>query len=416
VRVLLTGAEGQLGRVVRSGFGAHQVIAPPEADLDICGPGLVETALDEARPDLVFNAAAYTDVDGARTDQAAFAGNARGPAILAAATGRRGIPILQISTDYVFDGEAGRPYHERDETGPCSVYGLSKLEGEEAVRRANPRHFVVRTSWLYAAEGRNFPLTMLGLAGRPEVRVVNDQFGALTFAPHLSAGLLELLGRAPGAPTTWPAEGRELARARGALYRELGIRDSGGRSPPPVSMAAKAAAILGPHHRPGAADPAPALGGGPPGLCRCDLLSGSNRSRLELSPVPLSGEAGDPCAPLRWPSLLPSTEARAFSRLGACRLAGSRPGGETRALLRTRSADFCGFMTGQGEAGSEPTGAPRAGGLGAGREATYPGATSLGSRALRGSSGRWPATARRLAHPAGEQPVLTRLLFPRPSV
>jgi dTDP-4-dehydrorhamnose reductase len=225
VRVLLTGAEGQLGRVVRSGFGAHQVIAPPEADLDICNPGLVEAALDETRPDLLFNAAAYTDVDGAETDpDAAFAGNARGPAILAAATGRRGIPILHISTDYVFDGEAGRPYHERDETGPCSVYGRSKLEGEEAVRRANPRHFVVRTSWLYAAEGRNFPLTMLELAGRPEVRVVNDQFGSPTFAPHLSAGLLELLES--GSWGTYHLAGRGVAswhELASALYRELGI-------------------------------------------------------------------------------------------------------------------------------------------------------------------------------------------------
>ena len=197
MKILLAGAEGQLGSVVRSGFGAHQVIAPSEADLDICDPHQVEAALDRTLPDLLLNAAAYTDVDGAESDpETAFAVNARGPGILAAATERRGIPILHISTDYVFDGEAGRPYHERDETGPCCVYGRSKLEGEEAVRGANPRHFVVRTSWLYAAEGRNFPLTMFELAERSEVRVVNDQFGSPTFAPHLRDALVELIGSA----------------------------------------------------------------------------------------------------------------------------------------------------------------------------------------------------------------------------
>ena len=225
MRILLTGAEGQLGRVVQLGFGTHQVIAPSEADLDICERRQVEAALDQVRPDLLLNAAAYTDVDGAETDpEAAFAGNARGPGILAVATERRGIPILHISTDYVFDGEAGRPYHERDETGPCTVYGRSKLEGEEAVRRTNPRHFVVRTSWLYAAEGRNFPLTMLQLAERPEVRVVDDQFGSPTFAPHLSAGLLELLES--GSWGTYHLAGRGVAswyEFASVLYRELGI-------------------------------------------------------------------------------------------------------------------------------------------------------------------------------------------------
>jgi len=226
VRVLLTGAEGQLGRVIQSGFGTHQVVAPRESELDICDPRQVEAALDRSGPELLLNAAAYTDVDGAESDpEAALAGNARGPAILAAASERRGIPILHLSTDYVFDGEAGRPYHERDATSPCSVYGRSKLEGEEEVRRANPRHLIVRTSWLYASEGRNFLLTMLDLADRPEVRVVNDQFGSPTFAPHLGAGLLELLESAPwgtyhlaggGVASWW-----ELTRA---LYRELGIQ------------------------------------------------------------------------------------------------------------------------------------------------------------------------------------------------
>ena len=225
MKILVTGAEGQLGSVVRSGFGAHQVIAPSEADLDICDRRQVEAALDQARPDLLLNAAAYTNVDGAESDpEAAFAVNARGPGILAVATERRGIPILHLSTDYVFDGEAGRPYDERDETGPCCVYGRSKLEGEEAVRDANPRHFIVRTSWLYATEGRNFPLTMLELAERPEVRVVSDQFGSPTFAPHLGVGLVELIGNAPWG--TYHLAGRGVAswyELTRALYCERGI-------------------------------------------------------------------------------------------------------------------------------------------------------------------------------------------------
>mgnify|MGYP001814915977 CR=1 FL=1 len=225
MRVLITGAEGQLGRVVQSGFGAHQVVAPRESELDICDRRQVEEALDAVRPDLLLNAAAYTDVDGAESDpEAAFAGNARGPGILAVATAPRGIPILHISTDYVFDGEAGRPYDERDETGPCTVYGRSKLEGEEAVRQANPRHFVVRTAWLYAAEGRNFPRTMVELAERPEVRVVNDQFGSPTFAPHLAAGLRELIET--GSWGTYHLAGGGIASWHEftvALYRELGI-------------------------------------------------------------------------------------------------------------------------------------------------------------------------------------------------
>jgi dTDP-4-dehydrorhamnose reductase len=225
LRVLLTGAEGQLGRVVRSGFGTHEVIAPREADLDICDRRQVEETLDQARPDLLLNAAAYTDVDAAESDpEAAFAVNARGPGILAAATEQRGIPILHLSTDYVFDGEAGRPYDERDQTGPRTVYGRSKLEGEEAVRQANPRHFVVRTAWLYAAQGRNFPLTMLERAERPEVRVVSDQFGSPTFAPHLAAGLRELIETDSWG--TYHLAGRGVAswhELASALYRELGI-------------------------------------------------------------------------------------------------------------------------------------------------------------------------------------------------
>jgi dTDP-4-dehydrorhamnose reductase len=185
----------------------------------------VEAALDQARPDLLLNAAAYTDVDGAESEpEAAFAVNARSPGILAVATERRGIPILHVSTDYVFDGEAGRPYHERDAPRPCCVYGRSKLEGEEAVRHTNPRHFIVRTSWLYAPEGRNFPLTMLELAERPEVRVVSDQFGSPTFAPHLGAGLVELIGSASWG--TYHLAGGGVAswyKLTRALYRERGI-------------------------------------------------------------------------------------------------------------------------------------------------------------------------------------------------
>jgi dTDP-4-dehydrorhamnose reductase len=147
VRILLAGAGGQLGLAVRDVFVRHALAPRTHAELDIAEPASVEAALDAFAPELVLNAAAYTAVDKAEAEpEAAYRVNQAGPRALALATARRGIPLLHVSTDYVFDGDKGGPYLESDATHPLSVYGASKLAGEEEVRRANPRHFIVRTA------------------------------------------------------------------------------------------------------------------------------------------------------------------------------------------------------------------------------------------------------------------------------
>src|SRR5262249_41284758 len=144
-------------------------------------------------PDVVINAAAYTNVDGAESDaRSAYKLNAVAARNLAIATHRHDIPLVQVSTDYVFDGLGNRPYHEYDLANPQSIYGKSKLAGEQSVASLNPRHYIVRTAWLYHTEGRNFPKTMLTQAEKPEVRVVSDQYGSPTYAPHLAAAIARL--------------------------------------------------------------------------------------------------------------------------------------------------------------------------------------------------------------------------------
>jgi dTDP-4-dehydrorhamnose reductase len=195
LKILLTGAGGQLGRAVRDAFTGHEVVAASHASLDVADAAAVEAALDAARPDLVLNASAYTAVDRAEDEpDLAYRVNEEGPRGLAVATARRGLALLHVSTDYVFDGEKGAAYVESDATHPLGVYGASKLAGEEAVRRVNPRHFIVRTAWLYGPVGRNFALTLAAAAGREEkLRVVDDQWGSPTYAPHLAEGLAALI-------------------------------------------------------------------------------------------------------------------------------------------------------------------------------------------------------------------------------
>jgi dTDP-4-dehydrorhamnose reductase len=210
VRVLLTGAEGQLGRALVPELEArqHEVVALSHAQLDITDEGAVGDAAQSHRPGLVINAAAYNAVDRAETDRdTAFRINAEGPRLLAMAAASVGAAILHVSTDYVFDGEKRTAYTEDDVPNPQSVYGQSKLAGEEAVRKANPlRHAIVRTAWVYAHGGKNFPLTILELAKKGPVRVVDDQFGSPTYAPHLAWGIARLIEtQAHGA--TWHLAG-----------------------------------------------------------------------------------------------------------------------------------------------------------------------------------------------------------------
>jgi dTDP-4-dehydrorhamnose reductase len=225
VKILVTGAGGQLGTALRTSLRGHDLAALGHAQLDITRLAGVREAMDAHRPDLVINAAAFNDVDGAEArPEEAYIGNARGPRNLAVATAARNTAVLHVSSDYVFDGTAKRPYTEFDPTNPRSAYGRSKLAGEEAVRALNPRHYIVRTAWLFSTVGHNFAKTMYGLADRPEVRVVSDQFGSPTYVPHLADGLARLVETA--AFGTYHLAGKggtswfELTRT---LYRHLGI-------------------------------------------------------------------------------------------------------------------------------------------------------------------------------------------------
>jgi dTDP-4-dehydrorhamnose reductase len=195
LRILLTGAGGQLGRAVQRVFTRHELLARPHAALDVADAAAVERALDAARPDALLNASAYTAVDRAEDEpEAADRTNREGPRVLAVATARRGTPLLHVSTDYVFDGEKGSPYVESDRTHPLGVYGASKLAGEQEVRRANPRHWIVRTAWLYGPVGKNFATSIRAAALRePKLRVVDDQWGSPTYSHHLAAALERLV-------------------------------------------------------------------------------------------------------------------------------------------------------------------------------------------------------------------------------
>ena len=186
-----------LGRdVVRAAaFVNHDVVALPRADLDITNRRAVRAAIRRESPDAVVNCAAWSDVDGAEADpDGAMVLNAAAAGAVAAAAAEHGASIVQPSTDYVFDGEKAEPYVESDRPNPLSVYGATKLAGEHAVAGANPRHFVVRTSWLFGATGSNFVETMLRL-GRDlgEVVVVRDQVGCPTYTGHLADAIVRLV-------------------------------------------------------------------------------------------------------------------------------------------------------------------------------------------------------------------------------
>jgi dTDP-4-dehydrorhamnose reductase len=206
MRLLVTGAAGMLGGDVRrvAERAGHELILVDLAELDITDESAVHAFFERERPEATVNCAAWTDVDGAETKQdLAHAVNAEGAGNLARAAAASGTPLLHISTDYVFDGTPPldadgqpRPYLESDPTGPRSVYGSTKLEGEQQVLAASRDHTVVRTAWLYGVDGRNFVDTMLRLAGEREaVQVVEDQIGSPTWSGHLAPAVLGLLER-----------------------------------------------------------------------------------------------------------------------------------------------------------------------------------------------------------------------------
>jgi len=195
--ILVTGAGGMLGRDFMIAAQEHDqdVVGLDHAALDITDPAAVDEAISTYDPDVVVNCAAYTDVDGAESDErAAMRVNDGGAALVAAAAASIGARMVQPSSDYVFDGTSRRPYLESDMTGAISAYGRSKLAGETSVAVANPRHFIVRASWLFGIAGKNFVETMLRLGKeRPDVLVVSDQVGCPTYTRHLAEGIAELL-------------------------------------------------------------------------------------------------------------------------------------------------------------------------------------------------------------------------------
>lgn len=194
MKIIIAGACGQVGTCLRSSLHGHQVVPLERGELDITRLSQIHRVLKREQPDLIINAAAFTDVDGAESQiTSAYAANALGPQDLAAETADLGIPLVHISTDYVFDGSASRPYDEYDLPNPLSVYGASKLAGETAVRKLNPRHYIVRTAWLYWESGKGFLLTMCSNAWRPELRVANDQIGSPTYVPHLADAIARLI-------------------------------------------------------------------------------------------------------------------------------------------------------------------------------------------------------------------------------
>lgn len=199
MKILITGAAGMLGADLRKAFDAHELISTDLAGdvrrLDITDTEQVVSTLDECRPDLVIHAAAYTDVDGCERDpDRAFRVNALGTWNVATACRLTDAAVVYISTDFVFDGEKGEPYTEYDPVNPISHYGASKLAGEQHVRALCPKHYVVRTAWLYGEHGKNFPISILNAAkSGKELKVVADQIGSPTFTADLAAAVRDIV-------------------------------------------------------------------------------------------------------------------------------------------------------------------------------------------------------------------------------
>ena len=194
--MLVTGGQGQVASALAdAGGGAVRRVGRPEFDFD--RPETLAAMFASVRPSVVVNAAAWTAVDGAEAEtEAAMRANRDGPALLARLCAEGGVPLIHVSTDYVFDGDKGAPYVETDPTRPTCVYGASKLAGEQAVLEAGGQASVVRTSWVYSATGKNFVRTMLNASMKVDrLRVVADQKGCPTAAGHLAAAILAMAAR-----------------------------------------------------------------------------------------------------------------------------------------------------------------------------------------------------------------------------
>jgi dTDP-4-dehydrorhamnose reductase len=195
MRILVTGISGQVGGALLSLLRTHDVIAADRTTLDLGRPESMGEVLDRFAPEFIINPAAYTAVDKAEDERdVAMRVNAEAPGVMARWARARGVPLIHFSTDYVFDGSGTAPWRETDATGPLSVYGSSKLAGEEEIRAAGGDFLVIRTSWIYAHRGANFLRTILRLAReRKELRIVDDQIGAPTSASIVAATVAMLI-------------------------------------------------------------------------------------------------------------------------------------------------------------------------------------------------------------------------------
>lgn len=196
MKILITGSNGMLGHDLEKVLkDSHELVLTTSKTLDITDKDKTIDFIVECKPDVVINSAAYTDVDGCETNQdLAYAVNGEGVRNLALACRQIDCPLVHISTDYVFDGTAREPIAEDGEIGPISIYGKSKLKGEEAIQEILDKYFIVRTAWLYGINGKNFPKTMLELAeNHPEITVVYDEVGTPTYTPDLAYGISQLI-------------------------------------------------------------------------------------------------------------------------------------------------------------------------------------------------------------------------------
>ena len=196
MKILITGSNGMLGHdLIEVLKDNHELLLTTSKTLDITDGDSVMDFIVKSNPDIVINSAAYTDVDGCESNpDLAYNVNGEGVKNLALACREVDCPLVHISTDYVFNGQNDRPWVEDDEIGPISIYGKSKLKGEEHIKEILEKYFIVRTAWLYGVNGRNFPRTMLELAQKhSEITVVYDEVGTPTYTPDLAKGISELI-------------------------------------------------------------------------------------------------------------------------------------------------------------------------------------------------------------------------------
>lgn len=226
MKIIVTGVKGQLGHDIVKQLGdRHDTVGIDIDELDITDIDAVRVFMKASRPDVVINCAAYTNVDACESNDAlAYKINAAGPRNIAAACNDLGTRMVQVSTDFVFDGKAQKPYVEFDAVNPLSVYGKSKWAGEELVRQILPRHYIVRTAWLYGMNGNNFVKTMLKLAQtNKRLTVVDDQRGTPTYSVDLASEITRLIETdAYGVyhctnegDCTWNEFAREIFRLKG---------------------------------------------------------------------------------------------------------------------------------------------------------------------------------------------------------